>query len=55
MDKRTWGDVYNGHKAKGMDHADAAVRADEWVERQKRICPTCGHKATNPRQARTEQ
>jgi hypothetical protein len=30
----TWGDVYNRHKAKGMDPSDAAFRADEWEKRQ---------------------
>jgi chromosome segregation ATPase len=31
---QTWGDVYNHHKAKGMDQSDAAFRADEWEKRQ---------------------
>lgn len=31
-----WGAVYRRHKAKGMDHADAAFRADEAEARWKR-------------------
>jgi hypothetical protein len=33
---KTWGDVFNHHKAKGMDAADAAYRADQWEKRQKK-------------------
>ena len=32
--KKTWDDVFNRHLDKGMDHADAAYRADQW-ERQR--------------------
>ena len=31
---KTWDDEFNRHLDKGMDHADAAYRADEW-ERQR--------------------
>ena len=33
---KTWDDVFNGHLDKGMDHADAAYRADEWERRRRR-------------------
>lgn len=37
--KRTgydWGDIFLRHRRKGMDPSDAAFRADEWENRQKR-------------------
>ena len=30
---KTWDDEFNRHLDKGMDHADAAYRADEWARR----------------------
>jgi len=34
--RNSWGDIYLRHKRKGMDHADAAYRADEWERNQRR-------------------
>lgn len=34
--RTTWGDVFRRNLAKGMDHADAAFRADEWEKRRRR-------------------
>lgn len=41
MSEPTWGDVFRRHLARGMDHADAAHRADEWWKRQTGRCPYC--------------
>jgi len=30
---KTWGDVFDHYKAKGMDQSDAAYRADQWEQR----------------------
>lgn len=31
---KTWDGEFNRHLDKGMDHADAAYRADEWERRR---------------------
>lgn len=34
--EKNWGTEYRRHRRKGMDANDAAVRADQWLERQDR-------------------
>jgi hypothetical protein len=31
----TWGDIFNRHRAKGLDLSDAAFRADAWEKRRR--------------------
>ena len=33
---QSWGNIYCRYKRRGMDHADAAYRADEWERNQRR-------------------
>lgn len=40
---KEWGDVFNHYCSKGLDHSDAAYRADQWQDRQEHVIGACRH------------